>query len=519
MNTVNQSLNAITKGSLVIGIGTLLSIFLSFIIRIFIVRNISVSEMGILSLTLTIINIVVGFASIGINLGVTRFVAHHRSLNDQKSVKGTVLAGLKIVLITSTLCPIALYFGQKFMATAFGNPSVSQFVAIYSLTIPSLLLIQLAISILRGYNRIREKVIFQDILQNITLLLGLLLAHIAGFSLLDIIVAYLVSANTTALIFFLFFHKTITKFFLNLKHNSMVKPLLFFSFPLFIRQILIKILGWSDILILGIFLEESFVGIYNVTFSTASHIKFFFTAMLFLFLPTATQLASLNDFESLKIVYRIVTKWVLALTTPLFIFLILYPSDVMNLLYGPEYSNISTTFRLICTGIFVNILLGPNANTLACCGKTKYLMYTSFLSAALNLGLNFILIPKLGIIGGAISSFIALITINTLNSLYLYKVYKICSINIKMITTLCAVIFFALIAHTTLSTILHTRLILLSIMLPFLYVSYFTSLILTKNIDSEDINFIETIERKTKINLCFIKKPLKKCASNPLKQK
>jgi O-antigen/teichoic acid export membrane protein len=91
---------------------------------------------------------------------------------------------------------------------------------------------------------------------------------------------------------------------------------------------------------------------------------------------------------------------------------------VVTLLYGNAYESAGGVLMIhIWTGIFVFMGLAFS-NYLTIENLTKKSLYRTTLGAVVNVILNFILIPKLGIKGGAVATLIAQITTNYLYDLF-----------------------------------------------------------------------------------------------------
>ena len=76
---------------------------------------------------------------------------------------------------------------------------------------------------------------------------------------------------------------------------------------------------------------------------------------------------------------------------------------------------------LLAIGFYAARFVGLSGSFLIATGDTKVLMYVSGATAALNLGLNILLIPVFGIVGAAIATVSSTILNNGLQAGYVYK--------------------------------------------------------------------------------------------------
>lgn len=102
------------------------------------------------------------------------------------------------------------------------------------------------------------------------------------------------------------------------------------------------------------------------------------------------------------------------------IFIMLFSSQIITLLYGANYINIVPVMRLLLISAFINSgLRFTTANLLSAMGQVKYNMIISFIGVILQVVVNFQVIPIFGVKGIAYTSII----VYTLMSLALFIIF------------------------------------------------------------------------------------------------
>jgi O-antigen/teichoic acid export membrane protein len=91
---VTQSLHKIAKGTGIIFTGTIIGMLLAFVSRVIIVRYITQSEYGILSLALVLMSIFAMISTLGLVNGVPRQIAFFRGKKDSEKVSGIVKSSI-----------------------------------------------------------------------------------------------------------------------------------------------------------------------------------------------------------------------------------------------------------------------------------------------------------------------------------------------------------------------------------------------------------------------------------------
>ena len=509
---VNQSLQKIAKGTGIIFIGTIIGMLLGFIGRIILVRFTTQTEYGIYTLALVIISIFATISTLGLQEGSTRYIAYFRGKKEEGKVRGVISSSIKIASIASISLAVISFFISDFISiNIFHTSELSTPLKIFSIAIPFTVLITVFIAIFRGFDRVDAQVYFNNILRPALYLLLLIAVILFGLSFLGVVYAYVLSIAVTCVVFVIYLMK---KYPLPIRSSSsitnpMTKELLFFSVPLLAVSMLQMITTWTDTLMLGYFKTPDVVGLYNAALPLANLISIVLLSVNFLFVPIISSLYAKNLMTEMKRSYAILTKWIFLVTVPIFFVLFLFPDVVLNLLFGSRYIGAAIALQILSLGFFVHVFLGANGGMLTVRGKTKFLMWSFLIGAIINITLNAVLIPPLGIMGAAIASALSLISVKVFNAIKLYQLDEIHPFTKNYLKSIIA---FAILMYF-ITIITHNFVIALWMPFVFLVIFltiYVLSLILVKSFDNEDIMMLLAIEKRAGINLATIKRIFRK---------
>jgi O-antigen/teichoic acid export membrane protein len=199
-------------------------------------------------------------------------------------------------------------------------------------------------------------------------------------------------------------------------------------------------------------------------------------------------------------VYVTITKWIFALTLPLFLILFLFPKIVLGFFFGPQYTSTALPLQILVLGFFFHSACGPNGNTLISMEKQKTVALLTGTGVILNVILNWILIPIFGMAGAAFATASVYILTNILLSAKIYSLTKMHPFTKNYFKPL--IISAAIIALIYLLT--EMFLVIQYWMLPILFIIfllvYGAALFLTKSFDSEDVELMKIIIKKLKLN-------------------
>jgi O-antigen/teichoic acid export membrane protein len=188
----------------------------------------------------------------------------------------------------------------------------------------------------------------------------------------------------------------------------------------------------------------------------------------------------------------------------------LFPETVLNVFFGSPYVEASVALQILALGMFIHVLLGPNAATLIAIGSTKLNMIDDLIGAITNISLNIFLIPLMGIVGAAIASAISLAVINTLKSMQIYQMHKIHPFTANYMKPIVTSITLISVIYLLIKHLFSASLSIWMLLLPFFsfLVTYTICLVITKSFDKEDIMIVQEIEKSTGVNLQYVKKLL-----------
>jgi O-antigen/teichoic acid export membrane protein len=170
---------------------------------------------------------------------------------------------------------------------------------------------------------------------------------------------------------------------------------------------------------------------------------------------------------------------------------------VIELLFGARYVPAAPTLQVLSLGFLFNSLFGFNYHTLLTIGKSKFLMYCSLLSAIMNIILNILLIPKLGVLGASIASATSFILIELLMTIQLNYITGIHPFTksyskILLISALSIAIGYYIKLNAQ-PSYLTAVFLLLGLSCVFVIIT-----IVTKALDETDISLINSVESKIK---------------------
>lgn len=118
-----------------------------------------------------------------------------------------------------------------------------------------------------------------------------------------------------------------------------------------------------------------------------------------------------NDINLLRSLLSFVVFILIILTTPLFIFIIFYASEIMSL-FGTFYINYDNILIMLSIIFFLNNLIGLSSSMLIMTGNEKEVAVTLFLISLISIPMSIYLLDSYNLMGGILAFCIAIFSKN-----------------------------------------------------------------------------------------------------------
>jgi O-antigen/teichoic acid export membrane protein len=192
------------------------------------------------------------------------------------------------------------------------------------------------------------------------------------------------------------------------------------SMPLLLVNSMTLMLGWTDVLVLGMWRDAAEVGIYGIAMRVALLTAFILSAINVVVAPQFAALHAEGNTAALRRLAQQSAFWTLVAAAPAILVLLLVP-DLILQIFGPQFREGAGALRILALGQFVNVATGSVAILLVMTGHEKLMRNIVAASAALNLLGNLVLVPRYGAIGAATSTAFSLAFMNIVSWLMVRK--------------------------------------------------------------------------------------------------
>jgi len=504
---LNTSLTSVAKGAGIVFLGLIVGNFLGIAYQIILGRLLGPEMYGLYNLTMSVATIASSFAVFGLLGALARFIPFHLKKGETEIVRSTIDFSSIFVFSNGVLFAIALFFLAEHIAVGiFDKPELAAPLRFFSFGIPILGLQRVMRGITRGFKAVKYNVLVFNIGDRVIKIVFFLISVIFAYRLYGAITALIAGALITIVVTMWLIRSRIFPEYSTCRRTPVARNLLAFSWPLALTGFTFLFVSKTDKILLGYYLTSEDVGIYSPALVIAGMLVFVAEAFKYIFLPTVSEHFARKDTSGLELLFKATSKWIFLVVLPLFILIMLFPRELITLLYGSEYAAGYLALIILSLGIAMNDFSGTAGNILVGGGHTKLNLICEIIAAVMNIVLNIILIPRYGIVGAATATGISYMTRNISSVSFVYAnfrmhPYRLSYLRILFSGIVAAGIITVLKMYSPLSWLVNMLLLGGAFILIFL-----TLTVLTGSFDKNDRIVLEAIERKTGINLGFIKK-------------
>ena len=495
---LDESLRTIAKGAGVSFVGAFVGLGLGYLSRIIIARFLGPDEYGLISLGYAALMIGATLSLVGLPAGIQRYVSFYRGKGDEGRIKGTILGALKISVPMSLIVGAIFFFYADWISiNVFHSLELTPILKIFAIAIPFLVLTDNAIYATIGFQDVRYRVYVVDLFQNIFKLLAIVALLVLGFDVMGAAWGWAITVVLTPFLAFYFLEKRVFPIFnTEVKAIFIDRELFAFSLPLIFTAVAGMVMGWMDTLMIGYFLSASAVGIYNVALPTARLLTVVTKSIGVLLTPVASELYARNREQELRIIYTVVTKWVLSLALPFSLLMVLFSESIIRIMFGTEYIGGSTALSILAFVSLFSVVLSPANYILYTYGRTRIIMRGYFAGASLNFILNLLLIPMYGLNGAAIATGLSSLLVSVFYLFFVYHIGKMQPFQINNLKPVFAAIISISVVYVATKHFTDVELpILIATVLVF-FILYFFLLLIFRSFDEEDLVVMRAIDQR-----------------------
>jgi len=367
-------------------------------------RLMPASDVGALVLAKSIV-LVAFVLNSGFSGAVFRYASVFRGEEDKEKVKGVVLFAYKyaipIFFITAVLVSS---FAPYIALRMFHKPELCLLIRILPVMVLMRSIINVNISLLRSKYMVQYRYIF-DIGEQVLMLLFVFILFLSGRK--DFLLMFAVSWTTAAIFvmvrsFFVVKREFSFVFDKSIKKQSSDKKMFLYSFISQLTGILIRFRLDVNIFIMGFFLLDSDIALYNVAFQIGMAAAVLLEGLNSIFPAVVGNLYGKDKIREIKALHK-KTALILGCVALCIFLVFMFLGKYLLCIFGVYYKEAYLPLLIIAFSFIVESGIGSAGMILNMMGKPHYNTACAFVSLILTVILCYSLIPVYGVTGAAIA--------------------------------------------------------------------------------------------------------------------
>lgn len=353
------------------------------------------ADYGVISLVQITIAFLAVFLILGTDNASARYYLDPKSDEDRKLTASTALFFRAVTL--SAGCLVFSCFSEEISQLIFKTSVYSKYLVIAAAAVFFGQCATLCLNLLRFNFRSVSYAVLSSANLLVTVLLTILLVVSLKLGIMGVFTATLVSSVLLLFITFL-----ITKGYLSLTFSTKrLRELLQYGIPLVPYGITVYLIQNCDRYFLSYFSTLEQVGLYSLGFQLASVLTLLFAGTGLAWGPLVY--SSYKE-DKIEAVYSKLMDYLVSFVLLLVVGLSLFSREILVVFTTPQYygAHIVVPFLALYLAFYhIGLRMGFGIHLAK---KTLHFTWISIVTAAVNIGLNFLLVPPYGMIGAAIAT-------------------------------------------------------------------------------------------------------------------
>ena len=411
--------------------GTIFAALFGYGFKIYIARVLGANALGLFALGMTIVTFLGNFNLLGLPGAALRFVALYSASNKVRELRTLLWNGAWTLLATNLIFTALLIgAGPRIARRLYHAPELVPYLPLFA---PIMILSAMTAffgNVLAGYREVGRRTMITNFVGSpITMAVSVLLITLGGG-----LSGYLTAQIVGAAIVVVLLVSTVWQITPAAarspdKRKLWIEPEVWsFASVMLGVGVMHFFMGQMDRVALGIYRGARDVGVYAVAASLVAYEAIILQSVNQIFAPVITDIHARGEHAVLGRLFQTLTKWMLGLTFPLAIVMIIYARPIMRL-FGNDFEAGWPILIIGTCGQLVNCGVGSVGNLLIMSGNERRLLKVQIAMAVVMTIGSVALVPLWGIYGAAGAAAITNVGMNVFNLLEVRKALGISPYN------------------------------------------------------------------------------------------
>jgi len=412
-----SEMGQISRHSAVFFLGTLFTAAAGYFFKIYVARVLGAGALGVYALGMTLVGFFGLFNGLGLPQTAARFVAAYSATGQFDRLRAFFQHALLWLAVANVTLAAAMVLAGPWLArTVYRSADLAGYLHLFAGLLVLSGFSTFLGQVLAGYKDIALRTVITNFISSpLNIIFGVLLLA-AGAGLRGYVWAQILSGAVVLVLLAAATWKltpSAARHFSG-KARKVEAEVLWFSAAVFGVSLLEFLLAQADKIMLGIFLDVRQVGIYAVAGALVGFVPVALQSVNQIFSPTIADLHARGERQLLARLFQTLTKWIVGLTLPLALVMIVDSRPLMRL-FGPGFEAGWIVLILGTLGQLINAGVGSVGYLLLMSGNQRRLIRVQAIMAVFVMVATGALARPFGIAGVALAAALTNAIANYLN--------------------------------------------------------------------------------------------------------
>ncbi len=406
-------MGSIGRQSAVYFAGTILTTAAGYFFRVYLARTLGAEGLGLYTLGMSMVGFLALFGVLGLPIAAQRFIAEYSAKRDYQRLGGFLRRSLAVLVSANLfLAGVLLLAGPWIGVHFYHAPALRPYFRWFALIMFFGSLATFFGQAMAGYLDVSRRTLITHFLGTPANMLFAVTLISVGFGLAGYLAAQVASGFLVLVLLAIYVWKLTPTLARSAGWSAKLeKRVASFSAAALSLAAVEFVMGQADKIVLGYCLNAREVGIYSVAIALTTFVPVALQSVNQIFSPTIAELYASANHALLQQLYSSLTKWVLVLTLPLAMTIILFARPLLAI-FGSAFEAGAVVLVVGTAGQLINCAVGSVGYLLLMSGHQREMVKIQISNAVVMIATSILLVPRLGILGAALAAAISVAVTN-----------------------------------------------------------------------------------------------------------
>jgi O-antigen/teichoic acid export membrane protein len=402
----------LAKGASVSLTGTIAARAFAMATQVLMARFLGAAGFGLYAIGWTLIRVLESVNTLGLATGVIYFGADYQR-SDPSRFKGVLRQSITLACLSGVTIGAVLFVSAPMLAEyLFRKPDAAPVIRAFAPAFPLYAVAFVGDGVMRLSQRMQYSA-YCNMGSMAFALIVFCILFMLGWGLRGAVIATVAGIAVAALMSMYFIRGLFPGVFAReIASEWPGREILAFSIPVALGSLAALLLAFIDRLFVASFCSSTETGIYQAAAQLPIMLSIIFGAFDNIFSPMVADLHARREGRRLAELYRMCAKWRVYASVPFLMIMLFAPAELIHSVYGKAYVEGALPLVILSVGQLSGVVAGNSQTMLTLTGRQRIVVAITLVTLLLDVGLNFVLVPRYGLVGAASAAALSALVLN-----------------------------------------------------------------------------------------------------------